>query len=46
MDALKKPTEYEQRMTEFLRESHGLKNPQTTEGAIKARQKKAIKQDL
>jgi arylsulfatase A-like enzyme len=41
-----KPTDYEQRMVEFLRESHGLKNPQTTEGAIENRKKKALKQDL
>jgi arylsulfatase A-like enzyme len=41
-----KPTDYEQRMSEFLRASHGLKNPRATEGAGKRRQKKALKQDL
>jgi arylsulfatase A-like enzyme len=50
MDALckgKQPlTEYELRMVEFLRESHGLKNPQASPDAIKRREQKALKQDL
>jgi len=50
MDALangKQPlTEYELRMVEFLRESHGLPNPTATEGALKRRQQKELKKDL
>jgi arylsulfatase A-like enzyme len=50
MDALiksKQPlTEYEQRMIEFLRGSHGLKNPQISKEAIKRREEKALKKDL
>jgi arylsulfatase A-like enzyme len=41
-----KPADYEKRMSEFLRESHGLKTPETTDGAKKRRQQKAPKQDL
>ena len=41
-----KLTEYELRMVEFLRESHGLKNPTATEGAVKRRNQKEIKKDL
>ncbi|MCF7674146.1 MAG: sulfatase-like hydrolase/transferase [Akkermansiaceae bacterium] len=48
LDALAKdkPADYELRMVEFLRESNGLKNPQAPEGAVKRRQKKAVKQAL
>jgi arylsulfatase A-like enzyme len=45
LEALTKdnPADYEKRMVEFLRESHGLKNPQATDGAVKRRQKKTVK---
>ena len=47
MDSLssgtRKPTEYEQRMVEFLRESHGLKIPKTAPEGPKQRQKRKLK---
>jgi N-sulfoglucosamine sulfohydrolase len=50
MDALasgkEKRMEYEQRMVELLRDSHGLKNPDGAEEGAKRRQKKALKEDL
>ena len=50
MDALasgkEKRTEYEQRMVEFLRESHGMKSPEAAEGGKKRRQQKELKKDL
>jgi hypothetical protein len=41
-----RPTAYEQRMVEFLRQSHGLGKPPATEAPAKRRQKKAPKQGL
>ena len=41
-----KLTEYELRMVEFLRESHGLPNPTATEGGLKRRQQKELRKDL
>ena len=47
MDSLasgtKKPSEYEQRMVEFLRESHGLNNPPLTDDVQKLREKRGQK---
>jgi arylsulfatase A-like enzyme len=45
-DGKQKLTEYELRMVEFLRESHGLPNPTATEGGLKRRQQKELKKDL
>ncbi len=39
-------TDYEKRLAEFLRESHGLKNSQPSEKATKRREKNALQQDL
>lgn len=41
-----KPSEYEIRMIEHLRESHGLKNNKSTDGERKRRQKKERQKDL
>ncbi len=41
-----KLTEYELRMVELLRESHGLKSPTATKDALKRRQQKDLKKDL
>jgi hypothetical protein len=41
-----KATEYENRMSEYLRESHGLKIPESTEGVKKSKRDKAVKADL
>ena len=50
IDALRsgkvKTTDYENRMSEYLRESHGLKTPEPTDGAKKRKRDKAGKQDL